>query len=239
MAAARETSASPLQLALRVAVLVLVFSAGAVYESSHLSSLNTPEVWVHLRTGVWILENHAIPRTGLFPQYPGLRWDDSTWLFDQLLGIAYRTFGLRAIPLLLMTLKVAVALAAFWLARAGSAGFWQSVALSATAQYVIAGLRPLPYVLSILFLAAELGLLLSSCISGSMRRLCWLPLLFVVWANLHIQFDLGFDSAHAICHRLAFLAIEVCFQHPMLQATGRPAVNLCNRVLSTVDRTNP
>ena len=191
MAAARETSASPVQLALRIAVLVLLFSVGAVYESAHLSSLNSPEVWVHLRTGVWMLENHAIARTGLFSQYPNLQWDDSTWFFDLLLGIAYRIFGLRAIPLLLMTLKVAVALATFWLARSGRVGFWQSVALSAVAQYVIVGLQPLPYVFSILFLAAELGLLSTSRISGSMRRLYWLPLLFIVWANLHAQVAVG------------------------------------------------
>jgi len=191
VAAARKTSASPLQLILRIAVLVLLFSAAAVYESVRLSSLNTPEVWVHLRTGVWMLENHAIPRTGLFSQYPNLPWDNSTWLFDLLLGIAYRTVGLRAIPLLLMTLKVAVALVTFLLARSGRAGFWQSVALSAVAQYVITGLQPLPHVFSILFLAAELGLLLTSRISGSMHRLYWLPLLFVIWANLHAQFAVG------------------------------------------------
>jgi hypothetical protein len=191
IAPVREASATPLQFALRLAALVLLLSAGAVYESSHLSSLNTPEVWVHLRTGTWMLDHHAIPRTGLFSQYSSLRWGDSTWGFDLLVGFAYRILGMRAIPILLMTLKVAVALATFLLARSGSAGFWQSAALSAVAQYVITGLHPLPYVLSILFLAAELGLLLNSRISGSIQRLYWLPPLFVIWANLHVQFVVG------------------------------------------------
>ena len=138
-----------------------------------------------------MLENHAIPRTGLFSQYPDLRWDDSTWGFDLLVGSAYRILGLRALPLLLMTLKVAVALATFLLARSRSTGFWYSVALSVVAQYVITGLHPLAYVFSIFFLVAVLGFLLNSRKSGSVARLYWLPLLFVTWANLHVQFVLG------------------------------------------------
>jgi len=172
-------------------VLILLFSSGAVYESFQLSSLNAPEVWIHLRTGVWMLDNHAIPRTGLFSQYPNLRWDDSTWGFDLLLGLSYRIFGLRALPLLLMTLRVAVAAVTFLLARSGRTGFWPAVALSAIALYVITGLQPLPYVFSILFLTVELGLLLTSRNSGAARGLYWLPLLFLLWANVHIQFVVG------------------------------------------------
>jgi hypothetical protein len=90
-----------------------------------------------------------------------------------------------------MTLKVAVAAVTFLLARSGRAAFWPAVALSAIAQYVIPGLQPLPYVLSVVFLAVESGLLLTSRNSGSARGLYWLPFLFVVWANVHIQFVVG------------------------------------------------
>lgn len=138
-----------------------------------------------------MLENHAIPRTGLFSQYPNLQWDDSTWGFDFLLGVAYRIFGLRAIPLFSMVLKVAVAAVTFLLARSRRSGFWWAVVLAALSQFVLAGLQPLPYVFSILFFAIELRILLSSRDSGSERTLYWLPLLFLVWANLHIQFVVG------------------------------------------------
>lgn len=179
-----------IHFALRALALILLFSAAAVYESTHLSSLNSSEVWVHLRTGTWMLENRAIPRTGLFSQSANLPWNDSSWGFDLLLAMAYRVFGLRAVPILLMLLKSALAIVVFLLARSGCGGFWRAVALSALAQYVIA-LQPLPYVCSILFLAIELLLLLSSRHSGSMRRLFWLPLLFLLWANLHLQFVAG------------------------------------------------
>jgi hypothetical protein len=187
----REASGSQAQLAAWIVALVVLFSTAAVFESTHLSGLMASEVWVHLRTGSWILENRAIPNTGLFSQYSNLAWNDSSWAFDLLLGVTYKLFGLRAIPILLMLLKAAIAGGTFLLAYSRRGDFWKAVALSAIAQYVISGLQPLPYVLSILFFALELRLLVSSRQSGSARCLYWLPALFVLWANLHIQFVAG------------------------------------------------
>jgi len=187
----REVSRSHARLAVRIVALVLLFSTAAIYESTHLSALTRPEVWVHLRTGNWILDNRAIPHTGLFSQYSNLAWTDSSWLFDALLGVAYRLFGLHAIPILLMLLKALVAAGTFLLAYSRRGDFWKAVALSALAQYVLSGLQPLPYVFSILFFAIELRLLVSSRNSSSARGLWLLPLLFFGWANLHIQFGAG------------------------------------------------
>jgi hypothetical protein len=186
-----EVASSKGRAALRLLALVVLFSTAAVYESTDPSSLAGSEVWVHLRTGIWILENHAIPRTGLFSQYSNLVWNDSSWGFDLLLGAFYKGFALRAIPILLMLLKAAVAAVTFLLAYSRRRDFWKAIALSALAQYVISGLQPLPYVLSVLFFAVEWQLLASSLRSGSVRRLYWLIPLSVLWANLHIQFVAG------------------------------------------------
>lgn len=186
-----EFASSKGRATVRLVALVVLFSTAAVYESTRLSALAGSEVWVHLRTGTWMLENHAIPRTGLFSQYSTLMWNDSSWGFDLLLGTAYKIFGLRAIPILLMLLKAAVAVLTFLLAYSGRGGFWKAAALSALAQYGISGLQPVPYELSVLFFAIALQLLVSSRHSGSARRLYWLPLLFLLWANLHIQFVAG------------------------------------------------
>ncbi len=146
---------------------------------------------MHVRTGLWILQNHAVPHTGLFTQYANLPWNDSTWLFDVILGVAYRLFGLRSIPMMLMALKSALAVVIFLLARSQRAGFWSAVLLSAVAQYAIPNLQPLPYAFSILFFAVELHLLLDSRKTGEVKKLFWLPALFVLWANLHLQFVAG------------------------------------------------
>ncbi len=161
-----------------------------------------------------MLENHAIPRTGLFSQYSNLVWNDSSWGFDLLLGAAYKIFGLRAIPILLMLLKTAVAAVTFQLAYSGRGDFWKAAALSVLAQYAISGLQPLPYVFSVLLFATELQILLISRHSGSVRRLYWVPLLFLFWANLHIQFVAGlvllgvFVVASLVEHRLRALNVR-------------------------------
>ena len=186
-----SVSAGSVAPLLRVLILTALFSAAAIYELVKLFALATPEVWLHLRTGLWILENRSIPHTGLFSQSSILPWIDSTWGFDMLLAVAYHLFGLRAIPIVLMVLKAALAVVTFLLARAGRINFWGAVVLSAIAQFVISSLQPLPYVFSILFFAIELWLLVRSRQTGKTKSLFWLPALFVLWANLHAQFVCG------------------------------------------------
>ena len=186
----RGISPSNALTGVRILALTVLFGAAAVYEAIHVSAILASGVWVHLQTGLWILQNHAFPQTGLFSQYSNLAWYDASWSFDLLLALMYRAFGLRAIPFLLMLLKVALAVATFLLVRAGRAGFWTAVLLSAAAQYVISGLQPLPYAFSIVFFAVELILLVRSRETGSMD-LYRLPLLFLLWANVDIQFVLG------------------------------------------------
>lgn len=135
----------------RIMALVLLFSASALYESVHLSSLSDNNVWVHLRTGAWMLQTHSVPHNGLFSQYSTLPWIDSHWAYDVLLAACYKMFGLRAIPLLLMFFKAGLAVLTFWLATEAKASFWAAVSLSAIAQYVIPISQSLPYALSVTF----------------------------------------------------------------------------------------
>src|SRR5579871_1918568 len=175
----------------RIVVLALLFCAAAVYEAVHLSALSNIEVWRHLRTGIWILQNHAVPHSGIFSQYSNLPWVDSSWGYDMAIALEYKSLGLRAIPAVLMVLKIALAMVTFLLARATGARFWMAIVLSSIAQYVIPALQPVPAVISILFFAVELLLLLRSRQLGDVRVLFWMPALFLLWANLHIQFVCG------------------------------------------------
>src|SRR5271169_4231641 len=175
----------------RLLVLTLLFSVSAVYEAVHLSSLFNGDIWWHLRTGLWILQNHQIPHTGLFSQYSEFPWNASSWGYEVLLAAAYKLFGLHAIPILQMGFKVALAMVTFLLARAARAGFWTAVFLSAIAQNALPGLPPVPSTLSVLFFGIELILLMKARRSGSASSLFWLPPLFVVWVNLHLQFVAG------------------------------------------------
>jgi hypothetical protein len=175
---------------LQVLVLVLLTTTAAGYEAFSLSALSGLEVWSHLRTGIWILQNHAVPHNGLFSQYPDLPWRAHSWGFDVLLAAAYKLMGLRALPVFLMVVKAALALAFFLMARL-VANFWIPVLLAALAQYAIPGLRLRPELCSILLYAIELALLFHARRTADTRPLLWLPLLFAVWANLDIGFIFG------------------------------------------------
>ena len=178
-------------VAVQVAALLILFTAAAWSEAAHLSAFADPDVWWHLSTGNWILQNHAVPHDGLFSQYSNLPWSDSSWLFEVLLAALYKAFGLRALPLLLMGFKVAIAVVTFVLARGSRLNFWPAVLLAAVAQYAMPDLPAEPVVCSIVLFAIELHLLFGARRTGNLRSLLWLPLLFLLWANLDVGFIFG------------------------------------------------
>jgi len=181
--------------AVRIGAMLLLFASAAAFEAKNLTSLSAlsnDNIWWHLRTGIWILQNHGVPHSGLFSQSAELPWSAASWAYDLLLALAFRMLDLRSIPILLMVFKLAFAVMTFLLAGGLRGGrFWPAIVLSVTAQYMLGGARPGPCYFSILFFAFELLLLNESRRTGSVRLLCWLPLLFVGWANLDVQFVYG------------------------------------------------
>ena len=142
--------------AARVAALVVLFSTAAVVEGlrcSSLSSLGNSDTWWHLSSGLWILQNHALPHSGLFSQSPDAHWIATSWLYDLKLAVWYRMIGLAAIPVFLMFFQLALAVVTFLLAGGGRGNFWLAVALSAIAQYILGGVQPGPAYSSVIFLA--------------------------------------------------------------------------------------
>jgi hypothetical protein len=101
-------------------------------------------------------------------------------------------FGLLGIPVFFMVLEIILALILFRILRGLSGSFWSALLLGAAA---IAAINPTlvgrPVMFSILLFTVELGILFQACQTGRWRLLYWLPPLFVLWANLHIQFVYG------------------------------------------------
>jgi len=178
----------------RIGTMLLLFVSAAVFEANNLSSLSAlsnSDIWWHLRTGIWILQNHNVPHSGLFSQSPELPWSASSWGYDLLVAFAFRMLELRSIPVLLMVFKSAFAVVTFLLAGGLRGRFWPAAALSATAQYIVGNVQPGPSYCSMLLSAVALLLLNESRGTDSVRPLFWLPPLFLVWANLDIQFVFG------------------------------------------------
>ncbi len=178
----------------RVVAMVALFASAAAVEARHLSSLSAlsnSDLWWHLRTGLWILQKHAVPHSGLFSQSPDQPWTSSNWGYDALVALAYRALDLRAIPVLQMVFKFSLAGITFLLAGGLRGRFWSAAALSAVAQYILGGVLPGPTCCSIISLGVELLLLTRSRETHSIRPLFWLPALFLLWANLDAQFVYG------------------------------------------------
>ncbi len=179
---------------LRIATLLPLFAGAALFEAKSLSALtalSNSDIWLHLRTGTWMLQNHAAPHAGLFSQSPDLRWTASNWGYDLLVAVAFRMLDLRSIPVLVMIFKSALAVLTFLLAGGVRERFWPAVALSVTVQYILGGILPGPTYCSMLLFAVELLLLNQSRVRDSVRPLFWLPPLFLLWANLDNQFVFG------------------------------------------------
>ena len=178
----------------RIVAMSLLFAAAGVLEARHLTSLSAltnADIWWHLRTGLWILQNHALPHAGLFSQSPDLPWIAASWIYDVKLAIFYKLFGLAAIPIFSISFKVGLAIVTFLLAGGRRGNFWAALIVSAIAQYILAGVPATPRCGSVLLFGVELLLLLDSRHCASLRPLFWLPPLFLVWANLDPYFAYG------------------------------------------------
>ena len=106
----------------RVLVLLVLLTGAPVLEAFRISAFSNGDIWWHLRSGLWILQNHSVPHSGLFSQYADRPWVASSWAFEVLLAAAYKVLGLKAVPVLLMVFKLALAAMTFLLARGGRGG---------------------------------------------------------------------------------------------------------------------
>lgn len=176
---------------LGIAILAVLFSAAAVQEARNLQSLNDPSVWLQLRTGNWILDQHSLPRSGLFSRSDTLNWADSNWGSQVILASLYRILGLRALPVIQMVLRIVIAIATFLLAGGRRGGGVFAVVLSVWAQATIFHPSTQPLLLNAVLFSVELWALFASRATGRRNLLSWMPVLMLVWANLDWHFVFG------------------------------------------------
>ncbi len=179
----------PLQL-LVLAGLLTAVAARALYLKFCVLDL---DIWWHLKVGDWIVEHHAVPHTGILSRVAANRpWVAYSWGYEVLLSRAYRWFGLAGIGIYGVLLTLAVAYSIYWMALRLSGRFWWACALATiTCSAFLYKLMPRPVFFSIALFAVTLTLILEANRSGRVQLLYWLPPLFVLWANLHIQFLYG------------------------------------------------
>lgn len=152
-----------------------------------------PDIWWHLKVGDWILANFALPNSGIFSRTAAsVPWVAYSWGYEVLLSLAYRWAGIFGVGIFGVALTVGVACAIMYMLRRISGSFWIAFGLSAVAYYsMLFTMMPRPHFISIGFFAVVLTKCFEAQRSSNVASLDWLPLIFLVWANLHIQFVYG------------------------------------------------
>ncbi len=151
------------------------------------------DIWWHVKVGDWIVEHVAVPHSGIFSRTAASRpWVAYSWGYEILLSRAYKWFGLVGVGLFGVIETLAIAYAVFWMVHRLSGSFWKSWVLSfATCYSFLFALMPRPVFVSILLFTVLLTLLMDADRTGNAKPLYWLPPIFVLWANIHIQFVYG------------------------------------------------
>jgi hypothetical protein len=174
-----------------LALIILLCGAG-YREIQHPSVLADNDIWTHLSVGNWIIKNHAVPYTGVFSQSADKPWSAYSWIFEVLVSWIHSAGGLLGLMLFLIILEVLVTWAIFHTLHRISESFWAAWGLTAAGLWAIYADLPIrPVVFSVLFFTIALHLIYSARRQASMRPLYWLLPLFVLWANIHIQFIYG------------------------------------------------
>jgi hypothetical protein len=166
----------------------------AVWFAVHYRAVYDPDIWWHLRAGYWVLNNHAVPQTEwLSTTAAGKPWVLYSWGFDALVAALYRAFGLFG-PIVVypVTMVLLIAMPLWALLNELGMEFWTRVLVAAGALVAMAPIfSPRPGLFSVFFFTLELWLIVRAERSESRTPLYFLPLLFAIWANVHIQFIYG------------------------------------------------
>jgi hypothetical protein len=180
----------PAIAALCAAVLWLGWFTPEIYDS---------DFWWHLKTGQYIVEKHALPvpdpfaftTAGAAPAYAGeeiTRHFNLTheWLAQALLYLVWRAAGFGGVVLARAFLLAGFCALVGLVAWRRCGGFYRSLAAAcAAAGMAIPFALDRPYLVTFLLLAATMAIL-------EFRRWLWLlPPVFLIWANCHGGYFLG------------------------------------------------
>ena len=178
--------------------VVLAFTA-LLFLASTSSEVGDYDFWWHLKTGQYIVQQHALPAPDQFafttylgkPAYPQeerVRHFNLTheWLAQILFYLAYAAGGFAGIVLLRAMLIAAFCGLLGLVVYGRTNSFYRGVGAAILAGTVAWQFVPeRPYLITFVFLAATVAIVES-------RRWLWvLPPMFVIWSNCHSGYFLG------------------------------------------------
>jgi tetratricopeptide (TPR) repeat protein len=161
-----------------------------------LEKISGSDTFWHLKTGEWIFSHGSIPRTDPFSATGyGKSWLDWEWLFQVGIYSVYTWGGFTALVVAKAAIVFLTGLVLFLACRRNGAGS-PLAALMVMAAFVAARerLEVRPDVVTLLFAAVTVSLL-ETARRGKPMWLWGLPLVQVLWVNVHESFPLGIALA--------------------------------------------
>ena len=182
---------------LRVLALALLLTIVAAPSLLPKFSVVDNDIWWHLKVGDWIIEHSAFPHTGILSRTAADRpWMAYSWIYEVLLSFFHYRFHLMGVAVYGLLLTLAVTYSVFWMTRRLAGRFWRpSLLATLCCAAFLFKIYPRPAFFSMMFFAILLTLLLEARRTGRLQLLYWLPPLFLVWANAHVQFIYGLFAA--------------------------------------------
>jgi len=175
---------------------VLALVRGAVMGIATAVALqlgSDPDLWGHLRSGQDFLSTLTVPSSDVYSFTSDRTWINHEWLTDVVLALAYRLGGTIGLAILAAAVVLAALAIAWWSARRSGMAGWRLEVL--TAAVFALGVAPLAQTIRAQAISAPLfaGLLalMREFDRGRHRAAFALPLLFLVWANLHGAWVMG------------------------------------------------
>lgn len=180
----RDTPASrDLELLMVIVTGLLVFIMAA------RTPIDT-DFWWHIRAGeeTWRTGKPLLTDQFTFTR-AGQPWNNHSWLAEVILYLVFRTGGYLGISVLVAFLAAGSMLLVY--AQLDGPALLKSAIIILASLVAAPVWSPRPQLFS-LFLFAGLYLLLARFRLGGSRRLWMLPVIFLVWSNIHAGYTLGF-----------------------------------------------
>jgi hypothetical protein len=140
-----------------------------------------PDLWGHVRFGLDILRSGRLPWADPYSFTQDVPWINHEWLSEIQMGLAWTVGGTVGLTIL----KGTLVLAAFWLVWSGLRGVDFGVRIVLMAALALGAARMIQTLRPQLWSLLALTLLCRALLSERPRAVRWLPLLFVLWANVH------------------------------------------------------
>jgi hypothetical protein len=214
----------------RLTAVIWYLAAGLTFWSFAFTIMQGSDLWWHIAGGEWIVEHGAVRAPDPFSYTTaGRYWLNDSWLSDVLLYLWAHAFGLGSLAYWKSLVIVAAWMILFRL-LVRLAG--DRLASWVVATFGLAVAAPFLDVRPQLYALLGWALVLDATLARSQPR-PWLPIVFLIWANLHASFVLGLLTLPVVLlpsvrrreHRVRVLILAaVCFGVTLINPDGGAAV---------------